>query len=107
MQAAFQDGTLAEECTWQAAVLVLNGRWDFHGIGLIEVLWKAIVSLINRQLMSEISFHNTLHRFWAGRGTKTAALEAKLLQQLTAMREAVIFEVFLDLWKVYYALDRE
>ena len=45
-----------------------------------------------------------LHRFRAGRGTETVALEAKLLQQLTAMREAVLFDVFLDLHKSSYAL---
>ena len=32
-------------------------------------------------------------------GMGTAALEAKLLQQLTAMRETVLFEVFLYLQK--------
>ena len=37
----------------------------------------------------------------------TAALEAKLPQQLTAMREAVLFEVFLDLRKACDALDWE
>ena len=46
-----------------------------------------------------------LHRFRAGRGTETAALEAKLLQQLTAMREAVLFDVFLDLQKAYDTMD--
>ena len=34
----------------------------------------------------------------------TAALKAKLIQQLMAMREAVLFEVFLDLQKSYDAL---
>ena len=36
-----------------------------------------------------------------------AALEAKLFQQLTAMREAVLFKIFLDLQKAYDALDQE
>ena len=35
----------------------------------------------------------------------TVALEAKLLQQLTDMREAVLFKVFLDLHKSYDTLD--
>ena len=48
-----------------------------------------------------------INGFWAGWGMGTAALEAKLLQRLTAMREAVLFGVFLDLWKAYDALDRE
>ena len=34
----------------------------------------------------------------------TAALEAKLLQQITSMRGEVLFEVFLDLQKEYGAL---
>ena len=46
-----------------------------------------------------------LHGFREGHGTGTADLEAKLLQQLTSMREAVLFEVFLDLQKAYDALD--
>ena len=35
----------------------------------------------------------------------TAALNVKMLQQLMAMREAVLFEVFLDLQRSYNALD--
>ena len=35
----------------------------------------------------------------------TAALEAKLLQHLTAMRYAFLYEVLLDLQKAYGALD--
>ena len=57
--------------------------------------------------MTAISFHATLHGFWMGQGTGTAVLEANLLQQLAAMREAVLFKVFLDLWKAYNDLDRE
>ena len=50
-------------------------------------------------------FHDVMHGFRAGRGMGTADLEAKLLQQLTDMREAVLFEVFLELQKAYDALD--
>ena len=57
--------------------------------------------------MAAISFHDTLHVFWVGQGTGTTDLEANLIQQLAAMREAVLFKVFLDLWKSYNALDRE
>ena len=65
------------------------------------------MSLINRRLMAEISFHDTIHGFRAGRRRGTAALDAKLLQQITSMREAVLFEVFLDLRKAYVSLERE
>ena len=45
--------------------------------------------------------------FCAGIGTGTATLKAKLLQQLIYMRETVLNVIFLDLFKAYYALDRE
>ena len=56
------------------------------GIELVKVLWKAVTILLNCRLTAAISFHDTLHRFWAGPGTETAALEAKLLQHFMAMR---------------------
>ena len=52
------------------------------------------------------TFHDVLHGFWAGRGTGTNNLEAKLLQQLAAMREEFLYVILLDLTKVYDALDR-
>ena len=75
------------------------------GIGLFEVLWKAIASLLIRRLAAAISFHDILHGFRSGQGTETSALEANLLQQLTSMMEAVLFGVFLDLRKAYDALE--
>ena len=76
-------------------------------IGLIEVLWKVNARLLNRWLTGASSFHDTLHGFWAGQGTRTAALNTKLLQHLTAMREVFLFEVFLDIWKACDTLYRE
>ena len=92
---------------WKTVVLIPKGKGDFRVIGLVEVLWKTITSLLNLPIAAAISFHDTLHGFWAGRGMGTANFEAKLLQQLTAMREAVLFNLFLDIRKAYDALDRE
>ena len=72
---------------------------------MVKVLWKAVTSLLNQRLTEAIKFHDVLHGFRASRGTGTAALEASLLKQLTAMREAVLFEVFLDLQKAYVTMD--
>ena len=44
------------------------------------------MGILNRLLTENIQFYNTLHGFRMGRGTGTASLEAKLLQQLMAMR---------------------
>ena len=76
------------------------------GIGLVEVTWKVMAVILHRRLTTVIKFHDALHRFREGRGTGMATLEAKLLQQLAAMREEVLYVIFLDLTKAYDALDR-
>ena len=106
VQTAFRDGELAEEATWQAVVLIPKGKKDYRGIGLVEVMWKVVAVILYRRLTSSITFHDVLHGFRTGRGTGTAILEAKLLQQLAAMREEVLYVIFLDLTKAYDALDR-
>ena len=106
IQTAFRDGELAEEVTWQAVVLTPKGKGYYRGIGLVEMMWKVVAVILNRRLTSSITFHDILHGFRAGRGTGTATLEAKLLQQLAAMREEVLYVIFLDLTKAYDALVR-
>ena len=68
---------------------------------------KVVASLLKRRLTSAITYHDALHGFRVGRVTGTAAVKAKLLQQTMTVREAVIFEVFLDLHNSYNALDQE
>ena len=72
----------------------------------MEVVWKVVAVIINRRFKSSITYHDALHGFRTGRGTGTATLESKLLQQLAAMREEVLYVIFLDLTKAYDALDR-
>ena len=83
MQAAFCDGTMAEECTRQTVVLNPKGiSSDFRGIGLVEVIWKTMYILLNCRFTAAITFHDVLNGFRAGRGTGTVALDSKLLQRL-------------------------
>ena len=91
---------------WQAVVLIPQGKRDYRGISLVEVMWKVVAVILNRRLTSSITFHNILPGFRAGRGTGTATLEATLIQQLAAMREEVLYVIFLDLTNAYDALDR-
>ena len=106
VQTAFRDGVLAEEATWQAVVLIPKGKKDYRGIGLVEVVWKVVAAILNCGFTSSITYHNTLHGFRAGCGTRNTTLKAKLLQQLAAMREEFLYVIFLDLTKAYDALDR-
>ena len=63
---------------------------DFLGVGLIKVLWKTVNRLLNYQFTAEIKFHDVLHNFWLVLGAGTTTPEAKLLQQLMVMKEAVL-----------------
>ena len=94
-QTAFREGDQAEESTWQAVVLIPKGKGDYRGIGLVEMMWKVVAVILNRRLTSSITFHDVLHGFRAGRGKGTATLEAKLLQKLAAIREEVLYVIFL------------
>ena len=80
-------GYLAEDCMWHMVVLIVkkDGR-GLSVIGIVDVLCKTTMGIINRRLTSEISYHDMLHGFWGGFGTGTATLEANLIQQLTTMR---------------------
>ena len=62
--------------------------------------------ILNLRLIDSINFYAFLHVFRAGRVTGNATLEAKLLQQIAALREEVQYVIFLYLHKAYDILDR-
>ena len=53
-----------------------------------------------------VTRYDSLHGFRAGRGTGTSTLEANLAQQLAGIVHEALFQVFLDVWKVYDSLGR-
>ena len=106
VQLSFRDGVIAEEVTYKVVVLIPKGGGDYRGTGLLEVIWKAVAVILNRRLTVAITHHESLHRFRVGRGTGNATLEEKLIQQVAALREALVHAIFLDLHKAYDALDR-
>ena len=61
-------------------VLIPKGKKEYRGIGLVEVTWKVLAAILHLWLTTEITYHDALHGFRAGRGTGVATLEAKLLQ---------------------------
>ena len=56
----------------------------------MEVMWKVVAAILNLRLTASITYHDFL----------------QLLQQLAALREEVLYVIFLDLHKAYDALDR-
>ena len=103
---ALREGKMGEEATCQMGVLITKGKKEYWGISFVEVMWKVMAAISNWGLTASITFHDFLHGFRAGRGTVTATLEAKLLWQLAALGEDVMYVIFLDLHKAYDALDR-
>ena len=87
-------------------VLIPKSEKDYRGIGLVEVMWKVVAEILNCWLTASITFHDFLHRFRAVCGTVTVTLKANLLQHLAALREEVLYVIFLDLHKAYDALER-
>ena len=72
----------------------------------MEVMWKVVAAILNCRVTASITYHDFLHGFRAGCVTGTAILKARLLQKLAALREEVLYVIFLDLHKSYDALDR-
>ena len=70
----------------QAVVLVHRGGGDYRSIVLVEVVWKVVTVILNLRFTASTDFRGFFHGFRAGCGTGTASFEAKILQQLTAMR---------------------
>ena len=89
---------MVKSWSWHKVVLIPKGYGkDFRGIGLVEFLWKAATGIINLRMTTDITYHVSFHGFQAGCGTLTAILKAKLIHQLTSIREVVIHTIFLDL----------
>ena len=67
-------------------VLIPKGVGDYCGIGLMEVVLKAEVVILDRPFTASTIYQDSLHGFQVDYGTGTATLEVKLLQHLTTMR---------------------
>ena len=48
---------------WQAVVLIPEGKKDYRGIGLVELMWKVVAAILNRRFTASITYHDFLHGF--------------------------------------------
>jgi hypothetical protein len=103
----FHTGELPTELARSTMVLLPKGSGGFRGIGLLEIIWKLIASIMNQRFQSSIVLHDALHGFRAKRGTGTATIEAKLLQQWARLQQVPLCEIFVDLRKAHDTLDRD
>ena len=87
-------------------LLLPKGGGESRRVRFVDVLWEALLRVVNWCIGEAVKFHDMLYVFRAGRGTWNASLEDNLLQNLIAMWEEVFYQVFLGLRKSYDALNR-
>jgi pantothenate kinase-related protein Tda10 len=107
IQYVFEKGEIPKEKAWSVLVLIPKGSGVCRGIGLQEIVWKLVSSIIDRRLKDKIEFRDALHGFRASRGSGTSTIEAKLRMQLSQKEEKTLYMIFIDLKKAYDTLDRE
>ena len=64
---------------WKAVFLIHKEKWDYHNIGLMEVMWKVVAAILNLRITAYTTYHGLLHVLQAGCGTGTVTLESKML----------------------------
>ena len=106
VQHVFATGEVSTQMTWATVVLLPKSDGGVRGIGLLDVVWKLVTSIIERRVSTAVTYHDALHGFRARHGMGTAIIEAKLFQQLAAIDQVPVYEIFLDLKKAYDAVDR-
>ena len=72
----------------------------------MKVLFKVISIIIDRRLEESIELHGVLHTFRVWRGTGTAKLEDKILQEITGMCKKVLYKIFVYIHKYNDTLER-
>ncbi len=106
IQTIWERGEIPEQMSWMVIVLLLKSGGNFWGIGLLDPFWKVVEKIMVCQ-SGTIEFHPCLHGGLPKRGTGTATIEAKLVQQLAWMKQETLYQVFVYLRKAYDHLDQE
>jgi hypothetical protein len=57
VQHIFETGNLPLELNWSVLVEIPKGSGGFRAIGLLEIIWKLIYSIIDSRLKQKIILH--------------------------------------------------
>ncbi len=98
-------GTILQQMCWVITVLIPKGGGDYRGIRLLKPIWKVLETVMDLRLEA-IVLQDSLHGCLALRGTGTKIIEAKLAQQLAHLEQTPFFGVFIELRKLFDAMDR-
>ena len=106
VQHCYRTGEFPTETTWSTVVLLPKADGGVRGIGLLDIVWKILMRIVDLRVKGAVSFHDTIHGFRAQRGCSTAIIEAKVVQELAALQQTPFYAVFIDLRKAYDTVDR-
>ena len=84
--------------------MLFKGHTYTQGVGIMEILWKVVESIIDTLINAVVTFYNVLHRLCANRGTGSAIMELNMAQELASIEQNPLFMVLLDLRKAYDTL---
>jgi hypothetical protein len=79
---------------------------DYHGIRLLDPIWKCIKRVIDHRL-DAIKLHDSFHGCRSKCRTGTTIIKVKLAQQLSYLKLKPFYGVFLDHWKAFDAMERD
>ena len=102
----YMTSDLPTELSWSIICMLPKPDGGHRGIGLLEVVWKLLATIIDRRC-NAIRLHDCLHGFISRRGTSTAIIEFVLAHQLASIDQETLHAVFIDLKKAYDCVDRE
>jgi hypothetical protein len=60
IQATWESGTVPTQVSWVVIVFLPKGEGDYHGIGLLDPMWKAVEKIMVAW-MSCLELHDCLH----------------------------------------------
>jgi Reverse transcriptase (RNA-dependent DNA polymerase) len=77
----------------------------YHGIALLETLYKLVSMLIHGRLNTTIGLHESIHGLQTQRETGTAIMHVKLLMQQVQRDSDPMYLIFLDLKNANDTID--
>jgi hypothetical protein len=105
LQVVWTIGSVPTQMSWMLVVLLPKGGGDYCCIGLLNPIWK-VVEKVMVFWFTSLKLHNCLHHELPQWGTGTAIMEAKLQQQHAWAEQEPLYQIYLDVKKVYDALDQ-
>ena len=106
VQDCFDGKPLLQEFSYEILCLIPKlEHGKYRGIILLEVIYKVISMIIHICIEDKIQFHLGFHSVCHKCGMGMCILEAKLDMQLASYLCQPLYQIYLDLTKVYDTLD--